>query len=205
MENFYDKYEFFNLTILDSPIEEIRNEIHDIIKNWWGEIKIYESKVDLDRINPPPIITPGGTHFVKILIWEPTDNNKLTAVFVNLADAYDSLIYVWNKRFKKQSITVRLSNDATSEYPHHEFKLRTKDNIERVVYSHVETKWEFYESGPIQAFENIEYYKQRKIRDRLNNEIINEYMAKLGFNIWSKDFYSSERNGIFFEQLSRKK
>ena len=205
MNSFYDKYEFFNLTILDSPIDETKIEIEELVSNWWGDKSILEDKVDLEKVNPAPLIKAGGAHFIKLMIWEPKCNIGQTALFVNYQDAYNSLIHVWNKRFKKQSITLRLSNDLISKYPHHEFHLRTNDNIERIVYSHVETKWEFYENGPIQDFENTDYYKRRLIRDRLNNEIINAYMDKLGFMIWSADFYKSNRNGIYFEQLSYKK
>jgi hypothetical protein len=204
MDSFYDKYEFFNITILDSPIDNTKIEIEELVSNWWGNKNIYENFVDLAKVNPSPLIKPGGAHFIKLMLWEPISNPNYTALFVNYQDAYDSLIYKWNKMFKKQSITLRLSNDSVCTYPHHEFHLRTKDNVERIVYSHVETKWEFHESGPIQDFENIMYYKRRKIRDRLNNDIINEYMNKLGFMIWANDFYMSNKKGIYFEQLSFK-
>ena len=52
MENFYDKYKFFNLSILDTPIEIAKNEIEEVIRNWWGKIKIYETNVDLNKVNP---------------------------------------------------------------------------------------------------------------------------------------------------------
>ena len=205
MNNFYDKYEFFTLTILDSPIEIAKKEIEEIVRGWWGNMSINEEVVDLDKVNPPPKITPGGAHFIKVLIWEPKLSPNVTALFVNLLDAYNSLIHVWNEKFKKRAITLRLSNDEICMYPHHELDIKTIDNKERVVYTHVESKWEYCEIGPIQYFENPEYYKRKKIKDRVNNEILNEYMAKMGFKIWSDDFYKSSKDGIYFEQLSWKK
>lgn len=205
MIKFYDKYEFFTLSILNSPIEISKVEIESIVEDWWGDKKAYQDKLDLDKINPPPIIKPGGGHFVKFVLWEPIDNKNKTALFVNLQDAYDSLIYVWNDRFKKQAITLRLSNDDICEYPHHEFVIRTESNGERIVYTHVESKWEFFQSGNSLDFENLENYKRRKIRDRLTNEIINEYMDKLGYKIWKDDFYKSDKKAIYFEQLAWRK
>ena len=205
MENFYDKYEFFPLTILDTPIEAAQDEIKSIIENWWGDMKINQGTVDLDKVNPTPEITPGGAHFTKILIWEPKNNPNTTALFVNLQDAYNSLIHVWNDRFGKRALTVRLSNDKICEYPHHELSVKTSDKKQRVVYTHVESKWEFFQVGPIQDFEISDNYKLRKIKDRLNNKIVNEYMDKLGFKIWTEEFYKSEKYGVYFEQLSWKK
>ena len=111
MENFYDKYEFFPLTILDTSLETAQNEISGIIENWWGEMRTEQGIINLNKINPPPAITSGGAHFTKILIWEPKNNPNITTLFVNLSDAYNSLIHVWNDRFKKRAIKVKLSND----------------------------------------------------------------------------------------------
>ena len=202
MNNYYDKYEFFPLTILDSPLETVELEIKEILKDWWKDSKIEFGTVDLGKINPPPMITAGGAHFPKFLIWEPKNNPNSTAFFVNYQDGFNSLIHVWNQRFGKRAISVRLSNDLICDYPHHEINVKTTDNEERVVYTHVESKWEFYQTGPVQDYEDVENYKVRKIKDRLNNVIINKYLAKLGFKIWDEDFYKSNRKGIYFERLS---
>jgi len=200
--NFYDKYEFFPLTILDTPLETAKVEILEIIEEWWGEMKIESGPVDLDKVNPPPEITAGGAHFPKILIWEPKNNPEATALFVNLRDAYSSLTYAWNDRFAKKAIILGLSNDTICAYPHHEINVKTSAKEERVVYAHVESKWEFFQKGPVQDFENTDHYKATRIKNRLDNGIINEYMKKLGLEIWSDAFYQSNRDGIYFEQLS---
>ena len=62
-----------------------------------------------------------------------------------------------------------------------------------------------FQTGPIQGFENIEYYDAKKIKDRLNNGIINEYLKKLKLEIWSDEFYKSNKWGVYFEQLSWEK
>ena len=204
-ENYYDRYEFFPLTILDTGLDKAKDEIKNIVETWWGATKVIESTVDLCKVNPPPEITPGGAHFIKLLIWEPKNNPHVTAVFVNLQDAYNSLIHVWNDRYKKAAITVRLSNDKICKYPHHEINVKTSKNDERVVYTHVESKWEFFQSGPVQDFENTDYYKLKRIKDKLDNNVVNEYMEKLGFEIWSEDFYTSNREGVYFEQLAWRK
>ncbi len=205
MKNYYDKYEFFQLSILETSLDIAKDEIREILEKWWGEMNVYEVNVNLDKVNPPPEIKPGGAHFIKMLIWEPKNNPNVTALFVNLQDAYNSLIHVWNDKFRKKAITVRLSNDKICTYPHHEINIKTINKEERVVYTYVESKWEFLQIGPIQDFENTDYYKAKRIKDRLDNKIVNEYMKKLGLEIWSEDFYKSNKNGFYFEQLAWKK
>ena len=204
MTNFYDRYEFFPLTILDTPIEAAKEQVEMIINKWWGKTRIAFGTVDLNKINPPPHITSGGTHFIKILIWEPKNNPNITALFVNLEDAYHSLIHVWNDRFAKKTLTLRLSNDNISPYPHHEINVKTADKDERVVYTHFESKWKFFQTGPMQGFENPDHYKSKSIKARLDNKIVNEYMRKLGLEVWSEDFYQSNKEAVYFEQLAWK-
>jgi len=202
MNNFYDKYEFFPLTILDSPLETVELELKEILTTWQKDSKIEFGPVDLDKINPPPMIIAGGAHLPKFLIWEPKNNPNSTAFFSNYQDGLNSLIHVWNQRYGKRAVSIRLSNDSICDYPHHEINVKTTENEERVVYTHVASKWEFFQTGPVQEFEDTENYKAKKIKDRLNNDIVNKYLYKLGFKIWEEDFYKSNNKGIYFERLS---
>ena len=50
-----------------------------------------------------------------------------------------------------------------------------------------EDRWQFYAKGPINSIEEIEFYKNRKIRDRLNKEILLHYLKKMGISFWDID------------------
>ena len=54
---------------------------------------------------------------------------------------------------------------------------------ERLIQAYKEDRWIFYEEGKPLSFENLDYYKRRRITDRLNNNIIREYMIQLGIDI----------------------
>ena len=50
-----------------------------------------------------------------------------------------------------------------------------------------EERWIFYEYGTPLVIENEKYYKNKLIKKRLNNDIIAEYLKKVGVNIWEID------------------
>lgn len=54
---------------------------------------------------------------------------------------------------------------------------------ERLVQTYKDPQWVFYEEGTPLLIENTVYYRNRFIKDRLNNTIIKEYMLKLGVDI----------------------
>ena len=65
--------------------------------------------------------------------------------------------------------------------------------LRRLMASKDEEGWDFAQEGSVQPFENPDYYKRRLIKDRLNREIITEYMEKLGFDISRDIFWESTK------------
>ena len=58
-------------------------------------------------------------------------------------------------------------------------------------HSYEDRKWIFCQEGPVQPFENADYYTRRRIKDRFNREIITEYMLKIGYDITHDDFWTT--------------
>lgn len=78
-----------------------------------------------------------------------------------------------------------LSNDNAS--PFFLFHHSSKQGITRDVLNYKEDRWQFYAKGPINSIEEIEFYKNRKIRERLNKEILLHYLKKMGISFWDID------------------
>ena len=72
----------------------------------------------------------------------------------------------------------------------------------RTVYAiREEYKWIFFanEKTPL-AIEDTNNYLKRKIKDRINNEIILNYLQKANYNLRDINFYtSSKKTLLFFE------
>jgi chemotaxis receptor (MCP) glutamine deamidase CheD len=56
----------------------------------------------------------------------------------------------------------------------------------------------FYEKGNIVPFEESINYNKRRISDRLNNSIIEDYLKKNGIDINEEHFWKSKGNAIEF-------
>ena len=91
-------------------------------------------------------------------------------------------------------------NKKLSQYPAYFFvKFFYSDKGEfqqRVVHLIKEYNWTFYEnSKEVKALEVeiIENYKLKRKTDRLNTEIILDYMNKLGYNLTDDDFFKTNR------------
>ena len=67
------------------------------------------------------------------------------------------------------------------------FQYISPEGKERVVYALRENRWIFYEEGEPLPFENLDYYKRRMIKDRIGNDILIEYLSKLGVNFYDID------------------
>lgn len=67
-----------------------------------------------------------------------------------------------------------------------------------------EEGWHFAQEGPVQPFENPDYYVRRFKKDRVNREIIMEYMKKLGFMIARKGFWETNKPARFLWQERHK-
>lgn len=68
-----------------------------------------------------------------------------------------------------------------------QFHHSSKQGITRDVLNYKEDRWQFYAKGPINSIEEIEFYKNRKIRERLNKEILLHYLKKMGISFWDID------------------
>lgn len=78
------------------------------------------------------------------------------------------------------------------------FWLMEKGEDKRVVYAMKDPRWIFYQEGNPLPFENLDYYQNRYIKNRLNQAILLEYLEKLGFCILENDFWRSEK-ALFVE------
>jgi hypothetical protein len=64
-----------------------------------------------------------------------------------------------------------------------------------------EDKWEFYQNGDGLSFENPKYYFKRKIANRLNKDIIIEYIVKSGIPINERNCFAFDEKSIYISSL----
>lgn len=144
---------------------------------------------------------PYNSNKIKFILFEPSTNPGVTVFFPNFSDGWYTAVYNYTRLNNKSAFQVGFTVENTMEYPAFFFKFfyTHKGQIkERTVYAIKEDKWVFFAEGNPLAIEDIENYSKKKIKDRINNEIIIGYLKKAGYNLTDNNFFKSNKSTIFF-------
>jgi len=108
--------------------------------------------------------------------------------------------------YKKNAFQVGFTINDSDQYPAFFFKylfIKHDEIAERTVYAiKEETKWVFYEADEPLEIEEPSNYLKKRIKDRINNEIILSYLSKAGYDLKDKKFYTSNKKAVIFGNTS---
>ena len=141
---------------------------------------------------------------VKILMWQPVCIDFDLVVFItNMSDGWQGLLRGYSEDYKRKVIRIRIS-DPNIAYPGYAFEAINGDSTRLVQVIKDSHKWVFFEKGNILPFEESINYNKRRISNRLNNSIIEDYLKKNGIDINEENFWKSKGNAIeFFTKLGK--
>lgn len=132
----------------------------------------------------------------KKIVFSPINNSEITIFTSNQTDGANSIVFIINEFLKKEAISISTSwGGRWMDFYAMEYWQDGKSV--RYVRSMQDPRWEFYERGNPLWFEDIELYKQRMIKKRMNKDILIDYCNKLGFNIDDKCFW--QNSGSIYE------
>jgi hypothetical protein len=136
----------------------------------------------------------------RVLFWEP-QLHPGTVVFMSVFD--DGMSHsAWSLSKESSRTWVNIRIYDSLEFPGCFFDYYSDHRrvLRRIMACKDEEEWDFAQEGPILPFENPGYYARRLKKDRLNREIITEYMDKLGFMIAQDGFWETDRPATFLWQ-----
>jgi hypothetical protein len=136
----------------------------------------------------------------RVVFWEPRIHPGKTALMGVFHDGLSHSVFRFSEDNPFTWINVRIYEDV--DYPGCFFDYYSdyRKTMRRLMACKDEEGWDFAQQGPVQAFENPEYYARRLKKDRLTREIITEYMDKLGFMIAHDDFWATDKPATFLWQ-----
>lgn len=105
-------------------------------------------------------------------------NNKWKIVIDDQlnSDGCASMLYNLNRLYKCEGLNVSY-NDLGISFIYYTSKTK------RVVNAYCENgKWIFFQKGPLLPFEKSEYYKKKRISERFNKSIYEDYLQVMGLN-----------------------
>lgn len=132
------------------------------------------------------------------ILWSPVDSS-ITVFCQNVGYAGSNDI-----RLLSESCKVRVAYVAVHDgdaYPYYNaFFWLYEDAMKKrgIQAALAEDGWQYFQSGEIQFFEDPTYSRRKKIRDRLNREILREYLLKLGVDVRSDDFWNTSVEPHYF-------
>jgi hypothetical protein len=129
----------------------------------------------------------------RVVFWEPRLRPATTVFMGALDDGMSHSVWSLSRESPHTWINVRIYDNT--EYPGCFFDYYTdyRRVLRRLMACKDEEGWDFAQEGPIQPFENLDHYSMRFKKDRLNREIITEYMEKLGFPIAQDGFWETDK------------
>jgi hypothetical protein len=140
------------------------------------------------------------TQTQRIIFWEPRIHPGTTAFMGVFHDGLSHSVWCMSLDSPFTWINVRIYDDA--DYPgcFFDYYADHRSVLRRLMACKDEQGWDFAQEGPVQPFENPDYYCRRLKKDRLTRPIITEYMEKLGFMIAQDGFWEANKPASFLWQ-----
>ena len=182
-------FRYFTLSIFKncnelSLTKAISNDeyIKSAVRN--GYASIFKESLSISQYFNAPV----GGRYERFSWWNNTQYLETVFLTSNLSNGLDSLSRHFRAKLKCNLINICISIEEDYKTGDFQWFQYIKPNgEERLIYANKEDRWIFYEEGEPLPFENKEYYKRRLIKDRLNNDIIVEYLSKMGINLLDID------------------
>ena len=190
---------YISISFIKGNLLAIYDELGGIISNTLNKNWKSNQYPLTEIVNINSFVSASHFEVIQCLMWQPKAIDSDLVVFINnMPDGWPTLLNYYLKHYdNREIINVRLS-DKSIEYSVNEFVFINK-SIRRIVHSIKDfDKWIFYQEGPLLSFENEMNYKRKKISDRLNDVIVQEYLKENNINISKPDFWISKGMAIEF-------
>jgi hypothetical protein len=178
--------------LIKSTPQALRLELRQVLKNDTNFLVEEQNSSDLSS----QIISVSQSKYDadRFVVWKPDNVKNYSIFYSNYLDGWYSLLYNLIINYQREVLMIYLDPVDSKGKMGFYYYSDNKERIVRALYDN--PKWTFFEKGEILPFENSEYYKKKKITDRMNNDIMKEYLLKLGVDINSPDFYKSKTSFI---------
>jgi hypothetical protein len=193
----YLNLHYISLSFIKGKLHDVEKELGGVAsetlsKNWQKKEYILNENVDLTSF-----VSASYFERVQFILWQPKSIDVDMVAFVtNMPDGWPTLLNFYLTHYDREIFRIRLS-DEIEEYPANQIEYKTRHEKRIVQALRDSDKWKFYEEGTVLPFEDVNNYKKRKIADRLNADIIDDYLKQNGIDISNSSFWVS--NGMAYE------
>ena len=137
----------------------------------------------------------------QFILYAPQNNPHTTIMYANIMDGYVNLIKYVAKKCGMEYYNVSIYDGTSQMMEAYHFHYYSSTKC-RHILCYQDPQWVFYEDGEPLEFENVELYKLRLKKKRLNKEIILQYLNHLGWNLLDENFWRTENVVYEFVQTT---
>ena len=143
---------------------------------------------------------PGGRHPAKVMLFAPRIAPQTSVLFANYEDGWPTLAVCTSMRIPEPVYRFALSTDD-DEWPKNLFEILDGGVTRRHVSILKDVdRWVFWQKGEPIAEEDVEEYRNRRIRHRLTREYLVSLATRLHFPIADDGFWESDSEAVYFEE-----
>ncbi len=187
------------VSCINSKLSDVEKDLISIVNSSFGDGWNKKKYKLINQQQVETILEEPDSKSITFLLWTPALNqNKFTVFLNNFTDGWITLLNKYSYNYNKEIASVTFSNGNTN-YPVFRFLYRNGTVIRNVQLLKDTNKWEFYSEGEPLSIEEVTNYKQMRNVNKLNNEIIENYMKKLGFDCTKKEFWLSNEDAIEYK------
>lgn len=179
-----DDFEFFSFTVFETDsLQKVKTMIEKIFKEKFvlGKAMFVKDTFDLSVFFNPCV---SGCKEDFFIFWKDSKYENRILFTSNSADGRITLCNCLSDMLLCNFFQCKMTSSKSKyTYPLNSINYkRAGAEIERCVLVYKDPKWTFYEVGQAEDFENLEFYKKKFIKDRLNPDIIISYLSKYGID-----------------------
>jgi hypothetical protein len=200
MTKLYETFGWFQFAIINVPVEHAA----DVIVEQWRDPKFKPgrwpivkqiAKADARKV-VVPLHAPVSLHLTRpqtgagFMLMDAPDGKGTATLFTSNGDDGNSAVLGRLSRTISGSVFM-FRADALLKFPNPMNFMHVINNFEttRMVRTMRDPGWDFFEKGTPLPFENTDYYKRQRVRDRINPQILEEYVRKLGIGSFDEEVW----------------
>src|SRR5688572_12361993 len=196
-----DSYSQIGVSCFSAPLSKVRDCVQERLAafglRWPFHISTAPAQPRrIYELSPPA----GGAHATRIMLFSPSLAPDTTAMLVNLADSWSSLVFNVSKHLPCKAFRFDMGSEQ-EEWPAYRVTVWDKGEVIRWVHllrdSHA---WQFWQKGRPLRGEDKSAYTKSRTKERMSREGVVRIATKWGFPIGDDRFWESRTEAVYIEQ-----
>ena len=195
-----------SLDLVEGDVETAAAAVRTEVARFLGKEPLVESWQSLKNLDVAFSSASEFANVPTLYLVLPT-SSRWSVLWNNsfLCDGYDSLCWCITGNHHLATLHWAAHDETTTFQSGASFTYRSWNDaiVERSVYAGREDdQWTFHQVGTPLPEEDLATYQKRRVRDRLNESLMKDLLARFGAAPWSEQFYDLNRSSFVIRRTS---